>query len=56
VGQENTIFNYHNFFFWVLEGIVEACIISFFCFYIFSSASLSVSGYNPDVWIASLTM
>jgi magnesium-transporting ATPase (P-type) len=56
VGQENSIFNYRNFFFWILEGVVEGCIISFFAFYIFSSASLSSSGYNTDLWIASLTM
>ena len=35
IGQENCIFNYSNYFMWMLEGIIEAILITLFCFYIF---------------------
>ncbi len=56
VGQENCIFNFTNFFFWTLEGAVEATLISLFSIYILSSESISQSGYNGDLWLVSLTM
>lgn len=56
IGQENCIFNYTNFFLWILEGILEAIVISLFSIYIFSSPSLNSSGYSNDMWLASLTM
>lgn len=34
IGQENCIFNYQNFFMWVMEGALEAVLISLFAFYI----------------------
>ena len=34
IGQENCIFNYKNFFMWVMEGAVEAVLITLFCFYV----------------------
>lgn len=36
LGQESMIFNYTNFFLWVLEGVFEACLIFFFSIYIMS--------------------
>jgi hypothetical protein len=56
IGQENCIFNYTNFFLWILEGIIEAILITFFSLYIFSSSSISSGGYSNDFWLASLTM
>jgi phospholipid-transporting ATPase len=56
IGQENCIFNYKNFFFWVLEGIAEAILIFFFCIYILNNPSINASGRNTDMWIVSLTM
>ena len=35
IGQDNCIFNYFNFFLWVLEGVLEAVLIFFFCIFIF---------------------
>jgi magnesium-transporting ATPase (P-type) len=56
IGQENCIFNYTNFVLWILEGVVEAVIISLFSLYIFSSPSFNSSGQNSDLWLVSLTM
>lgn len=56
IGQENCIFNYTNFFLWILEGIAEGTLITLFCIYIFSSQSLDASGYSTDLWTSSLTM
>ncbi|MCB0369300.1 MAG: hypothetical protein KDD45_07550 [Bdellovibrionales bacterium] len=56
LGQENCIFNYLNFFLWILEGIIEATIVTLFCIYIFSTSSIDSSGYSSDLWISSVTM
>lgn len=56
VGQENCIFNFRNFGFWVFEGVLEAIMVSLFSIYILSSESLSKSGYTSDMWLVSVTM
>ena len=56
VGQENCIFNFKNFFLWILEGATEAVLISLFSIYILGTSSISYSGYNGDTWLVSLTM
>lgn len=56
VGQENCIFNFKNFYLWILEGAVEAVLISLFSIYILGTTSISYSGYNGDTWLVSLTM
>ena len=56
IGQENCIFNYTNYFLWVVEGIVEAIMISLFCIYILGQTSINESGYNSDLWLVGLTM
>lgn len=56
IGQDNCIFNYRNFFFWVLEGIAEAILIFFFAIYILSTQSVNGSGRSSDMWLVSLTM
>ena len=56
IGQQNCIFNYRNFFLWVLEGAIEAILISMFSIYIFGTSSLNNSGHSSDLWIISLTM
>lgn len=56
IGQENCIFNYLNFFLWIMEGVVEATVITLFSIYIFSSVSLDSSGYSTDLWVCSLAM
>ena len=56
IGQENCIFNYQNFFMWLLEGAIEAIIITLFSFYILAEASLDKDGLNSDYWLVGLTM
>jgi magnesium-transporting ATPase (P-type) len=56
IGQENCIFNYKNFFMWLLEGAIEAVLITLFAFYILGEASLSQDGYNSSYWLVGLTM
>ena len=56
IGQENCIFNYTNFFMWMVEGVVEAVLITLFCFYILGAASLRSSGISSDFWLVGLTM
>ena len=56
IGQENCIFNYTNFFMWVIEAIVESVLISMFCIYIIGSTSMSHMGYSSDVWIVGVTV
>ena len=56
VGQQNAIFNFTNFFFWIAEGVVEATAISLFSIYIFSESSTSEGGFSNDLWLTSLTM
>lgn len=56
IGQENCIFNYTNYFLWVLEGVIEATVITLFSVYIFSSISLNSSGHSNDLWNTSITM
>lgn len=41
---------------WLLEGAVEAVIITLFCFYILGEMSLSSLGINSDFWLVGLTM
>lgn len=56
IGQENCIFNYKNFFFWVLEGVGEAVLIFFFTIYVMGTISVNASGRSTDMWLVSLTM
>lgn len=56
IGQENCIFNYKNYFMWMLEGVVEAVLITLFCFYVLGEASLRSSGISSDFWLVGLTM
>lgn len=56
IGQDNCIFNYSNYFMWVLEGTIEAVLITLFCIYILGTESLSSGGYSSDLWIVSITM
>ena len=56
IGQENCIFNYLNFFLWILEGVVEATAITLFCIYIFTTTSLDASGYSSDLWLTGVAM
>ncbi len=56
IGQENCVFNYTNFALWIIEGILEAVLITLFCIYIFSQPSLDSTGINPDLWLTGLTM
>ena len=56
IGQENCIFNYINFFLWIIEGILEATLVTLFCIYIFTSVSLDSSGRSTDLWLCSVTM
>lgn len=41
---------------WMLEGVVEALLITFFCFYILGAQSLASSGISSDFWLVGLTM
>jgi magnesium-transporting ATPase (P-type) len=56
IGQENCIFNYKNYFMWMFEGVIEAVIITLFCFYILGAESLRSSGISSDFWLVGLTM
>ena len=55
IGQENCIFNYTNYFLWVVEAFVEAILITIFCMYIIGSVSINEMGYNSDVWLVGVT-
>ena len=56
IGQENCIFNMKNFFMWLLEGAVQAVMITLFCFYILGSTSLDARGISSDYWLVGITM
>ena len=56
IGQENCIFNKINFFRWVLEGAIEAVLITIFCFNILGPESLDSRGISSDYWLVGLTM
>lgn len=56
IGQENCIFNTKNFFMWLLEGALEAVLITLFCFYVLGPASLDSKGISSDYWLVGLTM
>lgn len=54
IGQENCIFNYYNYFMWVVEGIIEAIVVTIFTIYIIGELSLNSTGINSDFWIVGL--
>lgn len=56
IGQENCIFNYKNYFMWMLEGMVEAILITLFCFYVLGESSLKDTGISSDYWLVGITM
>jgi hypothetical protein len=41
---------------WMLEAVVEAVLITLFCFYILGAESLRSSGLSSDFWLVGLTM
>lgn len=56
IGQENCIFNYKNYTMWMIEGVVEALVITLVSIYVIGNTSLNSSGINPDYWLVGLTM
>ena len=56
IGQENCIFNYTNYFLWMVEGIIESVMMSLFCIYVIGEVSVNEAGYNSDLWLVGLTM
>ena len=55
IGQENCIFNYTNYVLWVIEGIIEAIMITLFSIYVIGNTSINAAGYNSDLWLFGLT-
>ena len=56
LGQDNKIFHYRSFFWWVFEGMLTGLLITFIALYTLSGTSLNSTGINVDLWSVSLTM
>lgn len=56
IGQRNTIFNYSNFFVWIIEAMLQALLITLISIYALGGdASLNQQGINSDFYIVGLT-
>lgn len=55
VGQKSMIFNWRNYFLWVLIGCVHSVIVYFIPFYAFEYSILNINGFNGDMWVFSIT-
>lgn len=55
IGQENCVFNYKNYFLWVVEALLESIVVCLFSMYIIGNHSLNSSGYSSDLWIVGMT-
>lgn len=55
IGQRNTIFNYTNFFLWIIEAMLQALLITLICMYSLGDVSLNQYGLNSDLLIVGLT-
>lgn len=56
IGQENCVFNYANYAFWIAEAIVESIIIFFLSIYIMGRGTINSSGLSNSFWLVGLTM
>ena len=55
VGQKSTIFNWTNYFLWVLIGSAHSVVIFVMPYYVFDDTILTPDGKNVDLWIFSIT-
>jgi hypothetical protein len=55
IGQENCVFNYNNYFFWILESVIEGIVLTILPLYIISHLSLNNEGISSDLWIVGMT-
>jgi magnesium-transporting ATPase (P-type) len=55
IGQKSTIFNFKNYFIWVLYGCCHAVIVFVLPYYIFHNGIWQQSGTTADMWIFSVT-
>jgi magnesium-transporting ATPase (P-type) len=55
VGQKSTIFNWTNYFIWVIYGVAHAVIVFTIPYFIFKDSIWQESGTTADIWIFSVT-
>jgi magnesium-transporting ATPase (P-type) len=56
VGQESTIFNWKNYFIWVITGVCHSIIVFVFPFYAYEYSILQGrNGWETDLWTFSVT-
>lgn len=56
IGQENCIFNYTNYFAWLLEGMVQATVITVITYFIMSEAAVNAKGQSTGFWLVGLVV
>lgn len=56
IGQENCIFNYRNYFAWMVEGMLEATLITVISFFILSQTAINAKGYGSGFWLVGLVV
>lgn len=56
IGQENCIFNFKNYLFWMVQAIVQSIIITIFTFFIIGETSVNETGINSSFWLVSFTI
>lgn len=55
MGQENTIFNYVNFMWWILEALCSGLLITLINIYVLGATSINQNGYSSNMWLASVS-
>jgi hypothetical protein len=56
IGQENCIFNYRNYFAWLVEGMLEATVITVIFYFILSQKAVNSNGISESYWLVGLTI
>lgn len=56
IGQENCIFNYRNYFAWLVEGMFEATAITVIFYFILSEHAVNSDGVSESYWLVGLTI
>ena len=56
IGQENCIFNYRNYFAWLIEGMLEATVITVIFYFILSDKAVNSNGVSSSYWLVGLTI
>jgi magnesium-transporting ATPase (P-type) len=55
VGQKSTIFNWTNYFIWILNGIAHSVIVFVIPYYAYLEKISSPHGQTADMWVFSVT-